>query len=97
MTYLPIRYLVAVGEVRSCLAALADSTDDVDLSSHYDHLLIELDFITGDAGPACSPMTGTRNELLGRLEDAVDRLVERGVDGLSLELLLISASDGPVS
>lgn len=45
-------YLVALGEARSCLAALADSTDDVDLSIHYDHLLIELDGITDDIGPA---------------------------------------------
>lgn len=85
-------YLVAPGEARSCLAALADSTDDVDLSIHYDHLLIELGGITGDIGPACSPMAGTKIELLDRLEAAVDAILTFGVvDGLSLELLLDSA------
>lgn len=92
MTYLPVGYLIALGEARSCLAALADSTDDIDLSSHYDHLLIELDDITGDIGPACSPMTGTPAELLRQLEHALDRLAEYGVDGLNLELLLVAAS-----
>lgn len=93
MTYLAIGYLVALDEARSCLAALADSTDDVDLSAHFDRLLIQLDCLTGDAGPACSPVTGSRAELLGRLEDAVDRLVWYGVNGLSLELLLLNARD----
>jgi len=97
MTYQPLDYLIALGEARSCLAALADSTDDLRLSAHYDHLLIELDFITGNVGPARSPIVGTRVELLRRLEVAVDRLVRYGVDGLSLELLLVSASDGPLS
>lgn len=83
-----IDYLVALGEARSCLAALADSTDDVDLSVYYDRLLIELDFITGDVGPAYHPMIGTRDELLRRFDDAVDRLVDHGGDGLRLELLL---------
>lgn len=54
MTYLAIDFLVALGEARSCLASLADSTDDADMSMHYDHLLIELDFITGDIGSACA-------------------------------------------
>lgn len=90
-------YLTALGEARPCLALLADSTDDTDLSIHYDHLLIELDRITGDVGPACSPMTGTTTELLDRLEFAVDAMLAHGdVDGLGLELLLAAATDGPV-
>ncbi len=92
MTYLTIDFLVALGEARSCLASLADATDDADLSMHYDHLLIELDFITGDVGPACSPVVGTWAELLGRLEDAVDEVLTLGgVGGLGLELLLDAA------
>jgi hypothetical protein len=92
-------YLIALGEARSCLAALAalaalaDPADDIDLSALFDRLLIELHFITGDAGPAFSPMVETRAELLGRLVDAVDRLVAYGVDGLSLELLLLKVCD----
>lgn len=91
--YLPLGYLIALGEARSCLAALADSTDDVDLSAHLDRPLIQLDFINRDDG--CSRVTGTRTKLLGCLEDAVDRLVEFGVDRLSLELLLVRAVDSP--
>ena len=85
-------FLIALGEARSCLVALADSTDDFDLAIHYDHLLIELDGVTGDVGPACSPMTGTNTELLDRLEVAVDAMHRLGTpDGLSLEILLDSA------
>ena len=94
MSYLPVGYLIALGEARPCLAALADSTDDIDLSSHYDHLLIELDDITDDVGPACTRMTGGRAELLGRLEESAHRLAGYGVDRLSLELLMVAASDG---
>ena len=36
-------------------------------------------------------MLGTRPELLAHLEDEVDRMIELGGDGLSLELLLASA------
>lgn len=68
MTYLPLDYLIALGEARSCLAALADSTDDVDLSAHFDRLLIQFDIITGDVGHACSPVAGSRAEILARLE-----------------------------
>lgn len=84
-------YLYALGEARSCLAALADSTDDGDLSAHGDSLLIQLDFITEDVGAACFPVTGTRAALIAHLEGTVDRLIGYGVNGLSLELLLDSA------
>jgi hypothetical protein len=64
------------------------------VSAHFDLLLIELEFITGDVGPDCSLMTGTCAELLDRLEDAVDCFVDCGVDGLSIELLLADAIAG---
>lgn len=92
MTHLPIGYLTALGEARSCLAALADSTDSVDLSAHFDGLLIQLDIITGDVGPACSPVAGSRAEILARLEGAADEMLNLGgADGLSLGLLLDAA------
>lgn len=97
MTYVPVGYLIALGEARPCLAALADSTDDIDLSAHFGRLLIQLDYMTGDVGPACAPVTGTHAALLDHLEGAADRLIEYGVDGLSLELLLLAAVDGPFS
>jgi len=36
-------------------------------------------------------MPGIRPELLAHLEDEVDRMIELGDDGLSLELLLATA------
>jgi len=90
-------YLVALGEARSCLAALADPTVDVAMSIHDDDLLIELDGITGGIGPACSPTTGEKAALLQRLESAVDAMLDLGeVNGLSLGLLLAAATDAPV-
>ena len=90
-------YLYALGEARSCLAALADLAAAVEESSYFDQLLIYLDLVTDGVGPACFPRTGTCAELLARLEGAVDRLVEYGVDGLSVELLLSRATDAPFS
>ena len=46
--------------------------------------------------PACHPVTGTRQELLDRLEAAVESLMALGADGLSMELLLESVRSGPL-
>src|SRR5699024_7444165 len=92
MSYLPVGYLIALGEARSCLAALADDAPTDGESAHFDRLLIELDGITGDAGPACSPMAETPAGLLSRLELATDRLIEYGVDRLSLELIVAAVT-----
>lgn len=86
-------YLLALGEARSCLAALADSSTDFYESSHYDRLLIQLDWITDDIGPATYPIAAGKAELLALLEAAVDRLIDLGTDGLSLELLIADATD----
>ena len=83
-------YLEAYGAARSCLGALADISD-LDDSCRYERLLIDLDGIHGGDFPASYPMPGTGPELLARLEDEVDRMIELGGDGLSLELLLASA------
>lgn len=86
-----LTYSLALGEARSCLAALADSAADVEESVYCDRLLIKLDWITRDIGPATYPITASKAELLDRLEAAVDRLIDIGADGLSLELLLADA------
>lgn len=89
MTY---TYAIALGEARSCLAALADITADVDQSAFYDRLLIQLDWLTDDVGPATHPITANRAALLDRLEAAVNVMLDLGgADGLSLDLLLDSA------
>lgn len=85
------------GEADSCLAALADVPVDAEQASHFDHLLIELDILSGDVGPACSSMASTNDELLDRLEGAVDRIAEHSVGGISLVLLLDSAPNAEES
>lgn len=86
-----LAYAIALAEARSCLAALADSATDVDESVDYEHLLLDIDGLH-PIGPALSPMTGTKTELLDRLEAAVDQMLDLGEGGdLSLELLLARA------
>jgi hypothetical protein len=80
-------YAEPYAAARSCLGALADISD-FDDSCHYERLL---DGIHGGDFPATYPMPGTRPELLAHLEEGVDRMVELGGDGLSLELLLANA------
>lgn len=89
-----LAYAVALAEARSCLAALADDATDFDESSHFEHLLLDLDRLH-PIGPGLWPTAGTKAELLARLEVAVDVMIALGGDGLSLELLLVSAMDFP--
>lgn len=83
-------YAEAYAAARSCLGALAEIAD-FDGSCRYERLLIDLDGLHGGDFPANYPMLGSRLELLAHLEDEVDRMIELGGDGLSLELLLASA------
>ncbi len=86
-------YAIALAEARSCLAALADTADDIDGSvhlEHLEHLLLDLDVIHMDY-PGLDPLDGDRSLLLRRLEAAVDRMIDLGGDGLALELLLAEA------
>lgn len=89
-----LAYAIALAEARSCLAALADAAPDIYESSHSERLLIELDGLH-PVGPALSATTGTRTELLDRLDAAVDQMIDLGeADGLRLELLLDAALFG---
>ena len=85
-----LAYVEAYAAARSCLGTLADISD-FDDSCRYERLLIDLDGIHGGDFPATYPMPGTKPELLAHLEDEVDRMIELGGDGLSLELLTASA------
>lgn len=91
-----LAYAMALAEARSCLAALADVVTDFDESSHFERILLDLDRLH-PISPGLSRMAGSKAELLGRLEAAVDEVIELGGDGLSLKLLLaraLSDSDG---
>ncbi|GAA2077551.1 hypothetical protein GCM10009821_16510 [Aeromicrobium halocynthiae] len=80
-------HAVALAEARSCLAALADAAASVD-SSAYERLLIDLDVITNDVGPATYPIDDVGfDELVERAEHALDSLKTFGVDALSVKLL----------
>lgn len=89
--FMTVAYAVALAEARSCLAALADTAPDIDDSIHYEHLLLGLDTLH-PIGPGLSPITGTKADLLDRLEGAVDQMIDLGEgDCLGLELLLAAA------
>lgn len=90
-----LAYAIALAEARSCLGALADLSD-FDESCRYERVLIDLDGIHAGDFPATYPMYGTRAELIGRLELAVDRMVDLGGDALTLELLLADVV-GPIT
>lgn len=87
-------YALIVAEARSCLAALADTAPTFDQSVAYDRLLLRLDGLRCDDGPACEPMPGIgRDELQRRVEAAIGQLVNAGIDALSVELLLADLHD----
>lgn len=84
---------IALAEARSCLAALADTATEFDESVQFEHLLLALDAMHVDY-PGLYPLEENRSQLLRRLEAAVDRMLDLGGDGLSLELLLYAAQSG---
>lgn len=53
----------------------------MDESIHYDRLLLRLDFVHQDY-PGGHPVTGIRQELLDRVEVAVEKMLELGGNGL---------------
>lgn len=85
-------YSRALAEARSCLAALADRAADIEQASYFERLLLSLDQVHPD-GWATYPLDGDDVDLIGRLELAVDRMVDLGGDALSLELLLSDLID----
>jgi hypothetical protein len=83
----PHAHLLA--EARSCLAALADAAESVECSAAYERMLIDLDLITDDAGPATYPIVDVGlDELVERAEIALGCLIAFGIDALSVELLI---------
>lgn len=83
---LHLDYLHALGEARSCLAALADAAADEVEASRYERLLIALDVLEPD-GPCSWTIRSDRASTLACLAAAVDHLVLLGADRLPLELI----------
>lgn len=84
-----LAHAVTVSEARSYVAALADSALTIDASIEYDRVLLQIDFIHGDHIPAITPIQVTDRELLFSVaESAIEHLVEHGIDGLTVELVL---------
>ncbi|MDF1606269.1 hypothetical protein [Nocardioides sp. YIM 152315] len=78
-----------LAEARSCLAPLADAATTVDRSAAYERILIDLDVLTGDAGPATYPIVGVGPQsLVMRAECALARLPAFAVDAVSVDLLI---------
>ena len=87
-----------LARARTCLAGLADAASSEDVSSAYEHVLIELDRIHGDESPdiydiyldAVMRDQATRFEIA---TSAIEDLKGYGVDPLSVELVLWMLED----
>lgn len=86
-------YMHALCDARCCLAALADAAGSADESSYYKQLLISLDDLEPD-GPVTWPISGGREELLLRLEVAIERMVRLGATGSALSVRSAAPSRG---
>lgn len=91
-----LAFALALAELRSCLAALADTAWSFDESVHYEHLLLDLDRLYPD-GSALYPTTGAKAELLNRLGVAIDQLIELGAAAFTLEPVIIDVRQSSVS
>lgn len=84
-----LAHAVTLAEARSYVAALADNAITIDASIAYDRVLLQIDFIHGDYIPGINPVAVTdRDVLLTVAGSAIEDLVDHGVDGLTVELVL---------
>ena len=84
-----LAHAVTLAQARSCVAALADNPVTIDAAIEYDRVLLQIDIIHGDYIPAINPVQLTdRDALFSVAESAIENLVEYGVDGLTVELVL---------
>ncbi|GAB3662645.1 hypothetical protein GCM10027596_24570 [Nocardioides korecus] len=89
-----ISHAVTLAEARSYVAALADNAHTFDASVEYEHVLLELDTIHGgEVPPLTEVLTDERDVLYTVAEAAIEELVEHGVDGLQVELVLARLED----
>lgn len=89
-----LSHAVTLAEARSYVAALADKAHTLDASVEYEHVLLELDTIHGGVFPPITEvLTDKRDVLYTVAEAAIEELVEHGVDGLQVELVLARLED----
>jgi hypothetical protein len=90
-----LSHAMTLADARSCVAALADQATDAHASSAYERVIVELDRIHDDDGPAVDSETLTKDRdlLLARATTAIEQLVGHSVDALQIELVLAALED----
>jgi len=85
-----LAHAVTLTEARSHVAALADHAGTFDASVEYERVLLQLDFIHGADTPALDTagLTDDRGVLYATATSSIEELLDHGVDGLRIELLL---------
>ena len=85
-----LAHALTLAEARSYVAALADVARTFDASVEYERVLLQLDFIHGDDTPALDTVgrTDDRETLYAVGSSAIEELLDHGVDGLQIELVL---------
>ena len=89
------RHAHTLAQARTCLAALADAASREDVSSAYEHVLIELDRIHGDESPDIYLEAVMQDQAIQveNATSAIEDLKGYGVDPLSVELVLWMLED----
>ena len=89
-----LAHAVTLAEARSYVVTLADNARTFDASAAYEHVLLELDTIHGgEVPPLTEVFTDRRDVLYTVAEAAIEELVDHGVDGLQIELVLAGLED----
>ncbi|MGN6576959.1 MAG: hypothetical protein ACTHKG_14880 [Nocardioides sp.] len=89
-----LAHAVTLAEARSYVAALADNARTIDASVEYEHVLLELDAIHGGEVPPTTEVLTDKSDVLYTVaEAAIEELVDHGVDGLQVELILARLED----
>ena len=89
-----LAHALTLAEARSYVAALADNARTFDASVEYEHVLLELDTIHGGEVPPTTEVRTDRRDVLYTVAEAsIEELVEHGVDGLQVQLVLARLED----
>ena len=82
-----LSHAVLLAEARSYVAALADRARTFDASLEYERVLLQLDWLHGDAeSPITVVPAGDRDVLYRVASDAICNLEQHSVDRLEIEI-----------